>query len=104
MATARPRPSNFDEDAAAFPPEVQAVLRQVRAAVLKAAPDATEVISYQMPALRQHGILVFFAAFKHHIGSTRPSRVMPNWSRPPRRMPATRATCAFPSTSPCPWT
>lgn len=68
MTTPDPPPCNFDEYAAAFPADVQAVLRQVREAVLRAAPAAKEVISYRMPAVRQHGILVFFAAFKHHIG------------------------------------
>jgi uncharacterized protein YdhG (YjbR/CyaY superfamily) len=52
----------------AFPPDVQAILRRVRQAILAAAPDAEEVISYRMPAVRQHGILVYYAAFKHHIG------------------------------------
>ncbi len=68
MATSAPAPSNFDDYAAAFPPEVQTILRQVREAVLRAVPDGKEVISYRMPAVRQHGILVYFAAFKHHIG------------------------------------
>jgi len=68
MATSGPPPSNFEEYAAAFPPGVQAILRQVREAVLRAAPDGKEVISYRMPAVRQHGVLVYFAAFKHHIG------------------------------------
>jgi uncharacterized protein YdhG (YjbR/CyaY superfamily) len=40
----------------------------VRATIRRAAPDATETISYQMPAFRQHGILVYFAAWKNHIG------------------------------------
>ena len=40
----------------------------VRAAIRRAAPDAEEAISYQMPAFRQHGILVYFAAWKKHIG------------------------------------
>jgi uncharacterized protein YdhG (YjbR/CyaY superfamily) len=44
------------------------VLQQVRQVVRSAAPDAHEVISYRMPALKQHGILVYFAAFKNHIG------------------------------------
>jgi len=74
MTTTRSTPANFDEYAAAFPPEVQAILRQVRQAVLKGAPDAIEIISYQMPAVRQHGILVFFAAFKRHIGFYPPIR------------------------------
>lgn len=68
MATPRTTPASVDDYIAAFPADVQAVLRQVRQAVREAAPQATEVISYQMPALRQHGILVFFAAFKKHVG------------------------------------
>ena len=34
----------------------------------EAAPEAEEVISYQMPAFKQNGIVVYFAAFKDHIG------------------------------------
>ncbi len=40
----------------------------IRRTIKEAAPEAEEVISYQMPAYRQHGILVYFAAFKNHIG------------------------------------
>ena len=39
-----------------------------------AAPDAREVISYRMPALKQNGVLVYFAAFKNHIGLYPPVR------------------------------
>ncbi|MBC7802723.1 MAG: DUF1801 domain-containing protein [Candidatus Parcubacteria bacterium] len=67
-------PANVDEYIAAFPPKVRAILRQVGRAVRKAAPDAKEVISYRMPALKLHGILVFFAAFKKHIGFYPPIR------------------------------
>jgi uncharacterized protein YdhG (YjbR/CyaY superfamily) len=68
MASSSSSPSTFNEYAAAFPPEVQAVLRQVREAVLRAVPDGQEIISYRMPAVRLHGVLVYFAAFKNHIG------------------------------------
>lgn len=51
-----------------FPPEVQAILTKVRQTIRKAAPEAEEVISYRMPAFKQNGILIFFAAFKNHIG------------------------------------
>ena len=51
-----------------FPADVHAVLQQVRATIRHAAPDAKETISYQMPAFKQHGILVYFAAWKQHIG------------------------------------
>ena len=53
MATTPPAPTNVDDYIAAFAPEVQAVLQKLRQAVRKAAPDATEVISYRMPALKQ---------------------------------------------------
>ena len=61
-------PANIDDYIKGFTPEVQAILQRVRAVIRAAAPNAQEVISYRMPAFRQNGILVFFAAFKHHIG------------------------------------
>ena len=51
-----------------FPPDVQAILQKIRTIARKAAPDAEELISYRMPALRMNGILIYFAAFKKHIG------------------------------------
>ncbi len=60
--------ADIDDYIERFPKDVRAVLEKVRATIRKAAPDAEEVISYQMPAFRQEGILVFFAAWKSHIG------------------------------------
>ncbi|HEY5382958.1 MAG TPA: DUF1801 domain-containing protein [Candidatus Paceibacterota bacterium] len=50
------------------PKEAQPLLRQMRAAIRKAAPKAEEVISYGMPAYKQNGILVYFGSFKTHVG------------------------------------
>jgi uncharacterized protein YdhG (YjbR/CyaY superfamily) len=61
-------PTTIDEYIAGFSPEVQSTLQRVRQVVRQAAPEAQEVISYRMPALKQGGILVYFAAFKNHIG------------------------------------
>jgi uncharacterized protein YdhG (YjbR/CyaY superfamily) len=47
---------------------VQAILRKIRRVVRSAAPDAEECISYRMPAFKLNGPLVYFAAFKNHIG------------------------------------
>ena len=69
-----PTPTNVDEYIATFPPTVRAILRKVRRTVRTAAPEAREIISYRMPALRQHGVLVYFAAFKKHIGFFPPIR------------------------------
>jgi uncharacterized protein YdhG (YjbR/CyaY superfamily) len=68
MAMASTAPSTIDEYIAAFPPKVRAILKQIRRTVREAAPEAQEVISYQMPAFTQDGILIYFAAFKAHIG------------------------------------
>ncbi|MCE9528911.1 MAG: DUF1801 domain-containing protein [Planctomycetales bacterium] len=67
MKKAKPA-QNIDDYIARFPADLQAILAQVRATIRAAAPEAKEVISYQMPAFRQHGILVFFAAWKEHLG------------------------------------
>jgi uncharacterized protein YdhG (YjbR/CyaY superfamily) len=59
---------NIDEYIAIQTPEVQVLLEQMRQSIKKAAPQAEEVISYNMPAFKDHGILVYFAAYKNHIG------------------------------------
>jgi uncharacterized protein YdhG (YjbR/CyaY superfamily) len=68
MESSRTAPANVDEYIQGFSPEVQAILQQVRHVIREAAPLAQEVISYRMPAFKQNGILVYFAAFKNHIG------------------------------------
>ena len=51
------------------PKEVQAVLKEIRQIIRKAAPDSVELISYGMPAYKLNGKpLVYFAAFSKHIG------------------------------------
>lgn len=53
---------------AGFPPTVQKILKQVRATVRKAAPEAVEAIKYGLPTLVQDGNLVHYGAFKAHLG------------------------------------
>jgi uncharacterized protein YdhG (YjbR/CyaY superfamily) len=59
---------NIDEYIARFPPEVQKILKKIRLTIRKAAPRAEETIKYQMPAFTLKGNLVYFAAFKVHVG------------------------------------
>lgn len=65
--TARSTHRNIDDYIAAFPPEVRSILEKIRATIRKAVPQATEKISYQMPAFALGGDLIYFAAFKKHI-------------------------------------
>lgn len=59
---------SIDEYIASFPDDVQIKLREMRALIRAAAPEATEKISYQMPTFDLHGNLVHFAAHRSHIG------------------------------------
>ncbi len=61
-------PVSIDEYIAQFPEPVVGILHQIRQVIQKAAPEATEKISYQMPTFYLFGNLVHFAAFKDHIG------------------------------------
>lgn len=60
--------NTIDEYIAAFPPEIQSILGNIREIVREVAPEAIEKISYQMPTYYLNGNLVHFAAFKKHIG------------------------------------
>ncbi len=60
--------TTIDKYIAAFPKEVRELLIQMRNTIKAAAPKAEEVISYQMPAYKQNGMLVFFAGYAKHIG------------------------------------
>ena len=61
-------PESVDEYIRMFPKDIQSKLKSIREIVKKSAPQAEEVISYQMPAYKLNGILLYFAAFKNHIG------------------------------------
>ena len=57
-----------DEYVAALPKEARESLESLRNTIRQAAPQAEEVIHYNMPAFRWNGMLVWYAAFKEHIG------------------------------------
>ena len=61
--------TTVDEYIAAFPGDVQQKLEQIRKTIKEAAPEAAELISYGMPGYKLNKKpLVYFAAFKNHIG------------------------------------
>jgi len=57
-----------DSYIAGFPPDIQAILQNVRQIIREEMPDAEEKISYQMPTYHLVKNLVHFAAFKKHLG------------------------------------
>ncbi len=61
-------PETIDQYIAAFPPPIRKTLRQIRAAIRQAAPQASETIKYRIPTFTLRGNLVHFAAFENHLG------------------------------------
>jgi len=74
MPTGRVKPKSIDEYTASFSAEVREILERIRLTIGNAAPGAQETISYKIPAFKLNGVLVYFAAFKRHIGFYPPVR------------------------------
>lgn len=68
MATPKPKPQTIDEYISGYPEAVQRILQTLRQTIKEVAPDAQETIKYGMPTFVLHGNLVYFGAWKKHIG------------------------------------
>ena len=68
MKSDKAHPESMDDYVALHPKAVQEMLQKLRATIRKAAPGAEEAIKYGMPTFTLKGNLVFFSAFKNHIG------------------------------------
>lgn len=97
------KPQTIDEYIAAFPPDVQKILKKVRKIVRGAAPGAEEAISYGIPALRSNGVLVYFAAFKEHIGFYPPIEGDAKLKQDAARYAGEKGNLRFPFDEPIPY-
>ncbi len=68
MKTSKVKIKSIDDYINQFPDEIKSKLETIRATIKKAAPKATDVISYGMPAFKLNRVLVYFAVNKNHIG------------------------------------
>lgn len=68
IVTMNTKYKDIDGYIASFPKETQKILQQIRTTIKKAAPEAVETIKYSMPTFTFRGNLIYFAAFKNHIG------------------------------------
>jgi uncharacterized protein YdhG (YjbR/CyaY superfamily) len=56
--------NEIDQYLASQPERIKEILSQIRETIKEAVPEAEELISYQMPAFKYHGILAWYAPFK----------------------------------------
>ena len=103
MPTNPEKPASVDDYISRFAPEVREILETIRQTVREAAPEAEEVISYQMPAFKQHGILVYFAAWKKHIGLYPPISGSESLKKSAERYAGEKGNLQFPLDEPIPY-
>jgi uncharacterized protein YdhG (YjbR/CyaY superfamily) len=95
-------PTTIDDYIAQFPPDVQEILQKIRTTVAKAVPKAEEKISYRIPAFTRDGIVIYFAAFKKHIGVFPPVRDA-KLKKEVARYAGPKGNLQFPLTQPIPY-
>jgi uncharacterized protein YdhG (YjbR/CyaY superfamily) len=103
MRTDQTPPKNIDEYIAGFPHDVQEVLEKIRMTIRKAAPDAEETISYQIPTFTLKGNLVHFAAYKRHIGFYPTSTGIAKFKKELSVYEGAKGTVRFPLDKPIPF-
>jgi len=95
-------PSGVDTYIKSFPKDVALKLQSIRAIVKKTAKDAEEVLSYQMPAYKLNGMLIYFAAFKNHIGFYPFSSAIKFFKKDLVKYKTSKGTVQFPLDEPLP--
>src|ERR1700688_2203877 len=98
-----PKPNTVDAYLAAVPEPARSTLQQVRAAIRSALPaEATEGISYGIPAFMYKGPLVWFASVAAHCGVCRPASVIHAFKNELRGSKTSKGPIHFPLNSPLP--
>jgi uncharacterized protein YdhG (YjbR/CyaY superfamily) len=104
VAAMRAKPENIDQYISLCAPEVRATLRKLRSTVKRSSPPETqELISYRMPAFALHGILVYFAAFKNHIGMFPPLKGDARLQAAASKYAGPKGNLRFPLDAPIPY-
>jgi uncharacterized protein YdhG (YjbR/CyaY superfamily) len=93
---------DVDEYLARVPKEARVTLEKLRQTIKAAAPMASEVISYQMPMYKHHGMVIGFAAFKNHCSIFPGAAVMDAHREELERYDTSKGTLRFPASKPLP--
>lgn len=86
-----------------FPSDIQTILLTLRKVIKETVPEATEKISYQMPSFFLNGVLVYFAAFKNHIGFYPTASGITAFQEELAEYKIGRGSVQFPITKPLPY-
>jgi uncharacterized protein YdhG (YjbR/CyaY superfamily) len=96
-------PKDVDEYLASVPEPARSTLIKIRAAIRSAVPrEATETISYRIPAFKHKGMLVWFAAFSKHCSLFPGSSVIEAFQHELKGFSTSKGTIHFPMDKPLP--
>ncbi|MGB9432845.1 MAG: DUF1801 domain-containing protein [Candidatus Acidiferrum sp.] len=96
-------PKNVNEYLAGVPEPARSTLSEIRAAIRSAVPsDATETISYRIPAFKYKGVLVWFAAFSDHCSLFPTASVIETFKNELKDYSTSKGTIQFPIDKPLP--
>ena len=96
-------PKDVDEYLAGVPEPARSTLNKMRATIRSAVPaEATEVISYRMPAFRHNGVLVWFAAFSDHCSLFPTAAIIEKFKNELKPFSTSKGTIQFPTNKPLP--
>jgi uncharacterized protein YdhG (YjbR/CyaY superfamily) len=104
-SAAKPKsaPKTVDEYLAGIPEPARSTLKKMRAAIRSAVPpQATEIISYRIPAFKHNGVLVWFAAFSDHCSLFPTAAVIATFKNELKGFPTSKGTIQFPADKPLP--
>jgi uncharacterized protein YdhG (YjbR/CyaY superfamily) len=87
---------------AVFSPLVQEKLHELKTIISKSVPAAEETISYNMPAFKYKGALVYFAAYKNHIGFYPTASPIVKFEKELRNFKTSKGAIQFPLDRPLP--
>ncbi len=102
MKTPQPGPGTIDAYISGHPPEIQRLLEQVRATILRAAPEATEAIKYGIPTFVLGENLVHFAGCRKHLGFYPTPSAIQKFARELSGYAGARGSVQFPYSEPIP--
>ena len=92
-----------DEYISRYPDDVQVILQKFRDTIKRAAPGAEEIISYQMPAFKQNGNLVYFGGWQNHIGFYPTGAGITAFKKELAKYEGAKGTVKFPFNKPIPF-
>ena len=96
-------PKDVDEYLARVPEPARGTLNKIRAAIWSAVPtEATETISYGIPAFKHKGVLVWFAAFSDHCSLFPTASVIEGFKNELKSFSTSKGTIHFPTDKPLP--